>query len=604
MKFRLLLLLLTGLALGSCTFSLSEDITPPPGYRSPTPAPTLTLSAPAAPPSPARGAVVYAQNCLACHGERGLGNGPQAAQMPVAVPAIGLAEVASQRAPAEWYRVVTLGRAERGMPSFQSLSEQERWDVLAYVYTLGATAEQLSEAQALFAQNCAECHGVSAPDFRDPAQLADSSGVALRRVIAEGIPNAMPAFGGQLSEAQIQTLILYLRTLAFDLSPLAEPVPSPTPAAEAPAETAEPTAAPVEETGVVIRGRVVHGGGASAPAGLPVTLRIYDASQETGRQMTLTTADGAFLFSGVPPMPDGAYLVTVEYGGVTYVSAAAFYDGLSSEFDLPVTIYESTADFSLLRFQQVHTVLDFSTRGLIRVYEIYIFTNPSNVTVTVETDGASIPFIRIPAEAGSAVTFELTEGSAPLYPATNGFAILPGESLQYGIAARFSLPYERRLEWDHAFLLPVETLDLFVPPGVKVRSDRLSDRGVSSMQGAEYRIYEAASLAAGEPFDLTITGQPGQTGLLGLGEQSGLLIGMAALGTAFLAAGIYLFLRDRARQEEETDEETAEDALGDDPQALMDAIIALDDQYRAGGISENAYRARRRALKERLKDLL
>ncbi|MEZ0396529.1 MAG: carboxypeptidase-like regulatory domain-containing protein, partial [Anaerolineales bacterium] len=358
-----------------------------------------------------------------------------------------------------------------------------------------------------------------------------------------------------------------------------------------------------QETGLTISGRVRHGAGLALPAGLPVILHIYDTSRETDRQTTLAAADGSFAFTGVPPMPGGAYLVSVEYGGVTYVSAAAFYDDASVQFDLPVTIYESTADFSRLRFQQVHTVLDFSTRGLIQVYEIYLFTNPGDTTVTVATDGTSIPFIQIPAEAGTAVTFQLTENSAPLYPAVNGFAILPGQDLQYGITARFSLPYERRLVWDHTFLLPVETLDILVPPGVKVRGERLSDRGLNEIQGTQYRLYEAASLAAGEPLELTISGQPGQVGLFGLGGQSGWLLGIAALGMVFIAAGVFLFLRDRARQAAE-EEETAEDALGSDPQALMDAIIALDDQYRAGGLSEKAYRARRRALKERLKELL
>lgn len=597
MKFRLLLLLLTGLALSGCTFSLSEDITPPPGYRAPTPAPTLTALVPPAPPSPERGALIYAQNCLACHGERGLGNGPQAAQMPVAVPAIGLAEVAHARTPAEWYRVVTLGRAERGMPSFQALSEQERWDVLAYIYTLGIAPERLAEAQTLFAENCAECH--SQADFSDLEQFAAASGVAWQRVIAEGLPNAMPAFGGQLSGGQIQALVVHLRLLAFDLTPLASaPTEPPVPAADSPTEEA----ASPEETGITISGRIVHAAGLPLPASLPVTLHLYDPAGEINRQVGLSAADGTFLFTGIPPIQDGAYLITVEYGGVTYLSAAAFYDGLSAQFDLPVTLYESSADFSLLRFQQVHTILDFSTPGLVRVHEIYTFTNPSQVTVTVETDGSSIPFIRIPAEAGTAVTFQLTQDSAPLYPAVNGFAVLPGENLQYGITAIFSLPYERRLTWDHTFLLPVETLDIFVPPGVRVRSERLNDRGINLIQGTEYRLYEAASLAAGEPLELTLTGSPGQTGLLNLGRQSGWLLGMAGLGVVFIAAGIYLFLRDRARAADE--DEAAEDALGDDPQVLMDAIIALDDQYRAGGLSEKAYQTRRRTLKKRLRDLL
>jgi hypothetical protein len=36
----------------------------------------------------------------------------------------------------------------------------------------------------------------------------------------------------------------------------------------------------------------------------------------------------------------------------------------------------------------------------------------------------------------------------------------------------------------------------------------------------------------------------------------------------------------------------------------MDAILALDDQYRAGNITEDAYLARRAELKSQLKDRL
>lgn len=610
----LFLVLLTLLTLTGCTFSLSEDLTPPPGYRMPTLAPTPDLILPPEAPSPARGAVLYAENCLPCHGETGLGNGPQAAQLPVAVSAIGLAEVASRSAPADWYHTVTAGRAERGMPAFQHLSEQERWDVIAYVYMLSLPPDRLTQAEALYLENCAECHGpqgdrLAAADFSSPARLAETSGTAAGRVIAEGIPGSMPAFGEQLSEAEIRLLTSYLRTLAFDLAPAAA---SPTPAAEAtPTEAAPP---PVGETpteasptpapgSVTVSGRIIHAAGLPLPPRLPVTLHIYDATQQVEQRTVPVEPDGAFLFLDVPPMPEGGYLVTVEYGGVSYLSAPGFYDDATTQFDLPVTLYESTTDFTLLRLQQVHIVTDFSTGGLVQVNEIYIFTNPSQSAVIVETDGSSIPFIRIPPEAGTAVTFQLSQDSAPLYPAANGVAILPGEGLQYGIVATFSLPYERRLEWDHTFLLPVDSLDIFVPAGVKVRAARLMDRGIREMQGTTYHLYEADSLAAGEPFALTISGLPGESPLLNLGEQNSLVIGMGALGVVFIAIGVYLFLRDRARQPDEETEET-EDALGDDPQAIMDAIIALDDQHQAGNLPESAYQERRRALKKRLRDLL
>ena len=44
--------------------------------------------------------------------------------------------------------------------------------------------------------------------------------------------------------------------------------------------------------------------------------------------------------------------------------------------------------------------------------------------------------------------------------------------------------------------------------------------------------------------------------------------------------------------------------IPDDPDALMDAIIALDDLYQAGDLPEQAYRERREAMKARLKEVL
>jgi hypothetical protein len=42
----------------------------------------------------------------------------------------------------------------------------------------------------------------------------------------------------------------------------------------------------------------------------------------------------------------------------------------------------------------------------------------------------------------------------------------------------------------------------------------------------------------------------------------------------------------------------------DDAETLLDAILALDDQFQTGELSEEAYRRRRAELKARLKDKL
>jgi hypothetical protein len=43
--------------------------------------------------------------------------------------------------------------------------------------------------------------------------------------------------------------------------------------------------------------------------------------------------------------------------------------------------------------------------------------------------------------------------------------------------------------------------------------------------------------------------------------------------------------------------------MPEDEETLMDAIIALDDQYRAGNLPEEAYLERRADLKEKLRKI-
>src|SRR5687768_18005600 len=101
MKFRYAIIFTgSALLLAACNFTLAADITPPPGYVSPTTAPTLGALFPAAAPDTTNGAVIYAEKCAPCHGDTGLGDGPQSTNLPVTVAALGLPDSASKAIPA------------------------------------------------------------------------------------------------------------------------------------------------------------------------------------------------------------------------------------------------------------------------------------------------------------------------------------------------------------------------------------------------------------------------------------------------------------------------------------------------------------------------
>jgi hypothetical protein len=195
--------------------------------------------------------------------------------------------------------------------------------------------------------------------------------------------------------------------------------------------------------------------------------------------------------------------------------------------------------------------------------------------------------------------------------ATKGFALLPGSDKQYGIIATFTLPYNKRLIISQPFSLPVSSATIIVPEGVKVRSDQLTDAGTQASTGttaATYHLYQSGSLATGSTLTLTISGLPGDKAGFVLDQRTWLMIGVAALGLILISLGIFLFLRDRKLRKledefERAEEDGDEDSLGTDRESIMDAIIALDDQYKAGDISKESYEQRRDELKDRLKNL-
>ena len=210
MKFRYIpALALFTIFLAGCT--LASDITPPPGYVSPTPLPTLGLLYPASAPDVQNGAMIFTQNCAACHGDTGLGNGPQSQQLPVTVPALGLADTARSDSPTQWFTTVSQGNLDRFMPPFiGDLSDQDRWDVVFYTLTLHTKPDQITQGKALFNSNCSNC----ADKFTDQKTMAALSEDDIIRIIKNG-QGDIPAFGKNFSDDQALDVAMYIRTLSF-----------------------------------------------------------------------------------------------------------------------------------------------------------------------------------------------------------------------------------------------------------------------------------------------------------------------------------------------------------------------------------------------------
>lgn len=630
MKLRnLILLAALSVILSACNFTLAEDVTPPPGYVAPTPLPTLVLNPPQA-PNLESGKLIYAEKCAACHGETGMGDGEQGIQLGVTVPAFGLPEVARPATLAEWYTVVTRGRMDRLMPPFASLNDQERWDVAAYAMTLHSTEEQLAQGKEIFESECADC---STEFFQDQSKMSSLNEVDLARIVKQG-NESVPAFGANLSEDDTWAVAMYLRSLSFDTSPAVAQAAASTATPEAAAVTevpaatdagtpaadetpvgTEPAAASNEPTAVVqagfgsISGTLENQTDADLPSGLKVTLRGFDhgadpsaGPQEVTTQETSVNEDGSYSFENVELPSRRIFIAEVDVNGIQMQSSfAVVEEGATSVTIPPLVLYETTNDMSLLFVDEVRLFFDYGDAD-IQVFGIYSFRNPSDKMVVVELEnGSDVPFIQ-PPEGAVMQGYEALQDSKPFVNTEKGFAIPPSDG-SYGLAAFTSIPKQKEFEITQPFVLPVSSLSVLLPEGVTAEGDRLTGEGQQAIQNFNFEVYSVTNIPAGETLKFTVSGQPDDasgTTAESSNVNQNLVFGAIALGVALIAAGGWLYLRDR-KSSEETDEDEEEFESSDD---VLDAIVALDDLHRAKKISLDAYHKRRAELKDILKGMM
>ena len=594
-------LLSLALLLSAC--SLAGDVTPPPGFPTLGPAgtPRATAAAPTAAPivepllpetRPVSfdGGAVYHQHCAACHGPTGSGGGSMSAQLPQPPPDFANPETLREKTPQELFTVVTQGRLDRFMPPFgDSLSVAERWNAVAYLYTLSVPEAQRAAGEAVYAAQCASCHGETGqgdgpeaaaldtppPDLSSHEYAAIRTAADYAAVLASDDP--LHAFAAELSEADRWAVVDYARSLAYDYSP--------------------PEAVLAEREGAV-RGQVVNGtAGAAAPGGLTVTLHSFEGNALLTTLTTTAAADGAFGFDAVAFAPGRQFVVVTQYQGVDYSSqpaefgAAAGDEAPALEVELPV--FETTSDRSVLAVPQSHLFLEFTQPGQVTVGVLYTFSNRGDQTVAALGDNP-LQFT-LPAGATD-LNVQGGQLNETYFLNDRGFAVLwtvpPGEATSQ-ILFSYRLPYPGQLSFAQPVDFPVEAVNLLVADlNVTVTGDALMNQGPQVFQGEQFQNFIHGPLGAGQQLAFEVRGEPGATVGGGatapnpLADTSNLAVGLGALGVTLLALGFLLYRRKPAAPRSRED--------------LLQALAELDDEFAAGDVPEADYRRERTQLKEEL----
>ncbi len=613
-----------GLLLAAC--SLAGDVTPPPGFEDTSslpvagPLPTTDagsvippdsgLGYPATIPSAVEGAALYATNCTRCHGLTGGGDGELVSQIEFPVPAFNTPDLARTTSPERWFSIITNGNLERVMPPWNgSLTESQRWSLVAYLYNLSAEPN-LESGQAVYEANCANCHGASGlgdgPDadgaissFGDQAFMAAKSNDDFFAAVTDGIKGEHK-FADTLGEDERWAVVDYVRAFSYDLTGLAA----------APGDAASGTTTSGTVSGAITNGTPDAG----IPGDQPVVLHLFDNFQETGTITTTITSGGAFEFADIELVPDRAMIVSARYGEVLYTSDVVLVVAGQTEYQLPIQIFESTTDPSVIVVERMHVILDFQA-GEAQIGELFIIGNTSDKTfVSASPDGPTFSAV-LPAGFTN-LSFQDDIIGGRYQQTTEGFAdtlpIRPGADAQQ-ILLSFNLPYADALDFSQKLPYSTTAVSVLLPEtGVTLSGDGLLDDGLRDVQGANYHTFSASDLPADSNLSFSLKGKPA----LAVDAASG---GASATATTFdlrtaligglslalvVAVVAYWWIQRGSGFQPRFPAPTVKTTPTQTYEELIDELAELDEGFEAGEFSEAEYHAEREKLKAELKRLM
>jgi mono/diheme cytochrome c family protein len=130
------------LVLGICPFAVgrvaAQDATPAP-WVAPDDAKKVKNPVPATQEGLAAAQQLFTDNCVLCHGEKGLGDGPGAKTIKVKPANFTDPKLQASETDGSLFWKMTTGRGP--MPSWkEDLSDKERWELVNYIRKLGKDA--------------------------------------------------------------------------------------------------------------------------------------------------------------------------------------------------------------------------------------------------------------------------------------------------------------------------------------------------------------------------------------------------------------------------------------------------------------------------------
>ena len=349
-----------------------------------------------------------------------------------------------------------------------------------------------------------------------------------------------------------------------------------------------------------------HSGGTLLAQNMEVSLEGFDHFDQAYQETHPLPPGGVVEFTEVPYQAGRLFFASITYGGAVYRSEINEYKPDESPLTLLVDIFETTTNASHLSIDRIHVLVDYPQPDLVQIGEVIILSNNGDATVVAEAAG--LPAVSFPLpEGATAIEFENGALDQRYLQTQDGFgdtvSIPPGAGV-YQVLVYFTLPYQNnKLEFIQSMNYPVEAVVVLMPVGdVVLKGENLEDLGIQTIQDSTAQVYSSGALNRGEQLQFEISGKS-EIVLPEVEASSALFqnywIGLAILGGGMFLTGIWLFIRNRKSGTSGVDPE--EQIIARDQ--ILDSIIALEDLFQRGDITEITFQKKRDQLKEKLRSL-
>ena len=330
---------------------------------------------------------------------------------------------------------------------------------------------------------------------------------------------------------------------------------------------------------------------------------------------TKADAAGNYTFKDVPMTVDAQFGVVATYKGRAYASQVGIPDHTTKTLDLPVTVYETTADPGVIKLTNVTLAITTGQSGL-EIAQIMRFTNTSDRAYSTDqaANAGAFRSVKVNLPEGATITgFNDDTQRYVVEPNAvwDSAVVLPGKT--HAVHVIYALPYstvgtDYQIPLDYA--LDGDARLSFMGSNLTATA-RLGDTALTNVGGSGLGVATTAPAGTVLRFNvrLTETTPTNTTGTAAGSADSGttLLVGLlVGGGLAMIGGGIFMLAREQrlARLGKTGGSPTV--TVSPD-QITLDELVAklavLDAERKAGTLSKKEYEKQAAPLKAKIAKL-